>query len=512
MHLIFSKRSFASVVSLLILSQTESFASKSPSISFPIVTPKSHNHYYDAAPSSFLAVPRGGFTTSNGVRSPASSSLQMTTASAVSGGGGKEESKSVGGGTATVPSEIFNLVKNIVGAGVLSLPAGVAAFGNAPSALIPGILLISVLGVISGYNFSLIGRICSYTGSNSYKEAWEKSVGESSGWIPATACTFMTFAAVLAYSMILADTFKALAATIGYGVTRTQSLFGITGFVLLPLCLLKNLASLAPFSLLGIIGMTYTTIAMAIRYFGEAYKLPAGRFVADLATEFQPSFGTVGAAGALSPNSFILISMLSTAFMAHFNAPKFFNELKDNTIERYNTVVSSSFGISIAIFAAITSFGFLTFGKSASGLILNNYATNDILASFTRIAVAVSIVFSYPLNFSGLRDGVMDMANTPQEKRTNSLFDKTTFALLSIITGLALKVKDISFVLSFGGATIGNFLIYVFPALMFRATVKKMDNATDSMKKEAKGVMGTAILGVLMSIIGSVMAIKSVTA
>ena len=28
------------------------------------------------------------------------------------------------GGTATIPNEIFNLVKSIVGAGVLSLPAG----------------------------------------------------------------------------------------------------------------------------------------------------------------------------------------------------------------------------------------------------------------------------------------------------------------------------------------------------------------------------------------------------
>ncbi len=34
--------------------------------------------------------------------------------------GGAKES----GGTATIPNEVFNLVKSIVGAGVLSLPAG----------------------------------------------------------------------------------------------------------------------------------------------------------------------------------------------------------------------------------------------------------------------------------------------------------------------------------------------------------------------------------------------------
>lgn len=37
------------------------------------------------------------------------------------GGGGKAQQ---GGGTATIPNEVFNLIKSIVGAGVLSLPAG----------------------------------------------------------------------------------------------------------------------------------------------------------------------------------------------------------------------------------------------------------------------------------------------------------------------------------------------------------------------------------------------------
>jgi hypothetical protein len=66
----------------------------------------------------------------------------------------------VGSGTATVASEIFNLVKAIVGVGVLSLPAGIAAFGDAPSALVPALALIAIIGVLSGYGFAIIGRVC----------------------------------------------------------------------------------------------------------------------------------------------------------------------------------------------------------------------------------------------------------------------------------------------------------------------------------------------------------------
>ena len=54
-------------------------------------------------------------------------------------------------------TEIFNLVKSIVGAGVLSLPAGIAAFGDAPSAVIPASLLIAVIGSISG---EFVGYVC----------------------------------------------------------------------------------------------------------------------------------------------------------------------------------------------------------------------------------------------------------------------------------------------------------------------------------------------------------------
>jgi len=194
--------------------------------------------------------------------------------------------------------------------------------------------------------------------------------------------------------MILADTFKTLLASVGVNLSRSNTLFGVTGLILLPLCLLKNLSSLAPFSLLGIIGMAYTALAMTLRYMGGGYKLPDGKFLSGVAANLQPSFGAIGAKGVFRPSSLILISSLSTAFMAHFNAPKFYKELKNNTIRRYNTVVGTSFGVSIAIFSTMAAMGFLTFGQAASGLILNNYSVSDRLIGLSRIAVAMSIVFS----------------------------------------------------------------------------------------------------------------------
>lgn len=205
--------------------------------------------------------------------------------------------------------------------GVLSLPAGIAAWADAPSAILPAVALIAGIGGLSGYGFALIGRCCAYTNTKSYREAWGATVNQSTSWIPAVAVTCKTISAILAYSMILGDTFVSLLATAGFSAAKTPVLLALTSTVLLPLCLLKNLAALAPFSLVGSLGMIYTAVAMVIRYLTKAYT-KTGPFGADCAAALRPAFGSVGAEGILTPSAAILVGMLSTAYMAHFNAPK----------------------------------------------------------------------------------------------------------------------------------------------------------------------------------------------
>lgn len=103
----------------------------------------------------------------------------------------------------------------------------------------------------------------------------------------------------------------------------------------------------------------------------------------------------------------------------------------------------------------------------------------------------------------------MDLFKVPKEDRTNALLDKVTLILLSFITFAALKVKDLSFVLAFGGATLGNALIYIFPALMFRKAIKNMgDEASAALKAEVNFTNLLGILGITFGGIGAYMAIQ----
>ena len=421
--------------------------------------------------------------------------------------GSSAEGAAVGEGTATISQEVFNLVKSIVGAGVLTLPAGIAAFANAPSAVVPAVALITVIGCLSSYGFALIGRVCSLTKTTTFRSAWSASVSEGTSWIPAWSVTLKTVFATLAYSMILGDTFQSLFMTAGISLSKVTVLTAITSFVLLPLCLLKNLSSLAPFSLLGSLGMIYTCFAMGVRYLGGDY-LKGGKFALDTAAHLRPSFGNIGAAGILNPRSAILIGMLSTSYMAHFNAPKFYTQLKNNTVPRYLAVVWTSFAASILLYAIMGSLGFLTFGAASSGLILNNYSVKDSLMGFSRIAVALSIVFSYPLAFVGARDGILDLFQI--KDRAPRFLNTLTVGMLSALTVAALIIPDVSFVLAFAGATLGNLLIYVFPALMFRGAIRQQASPTKLQKAEVKIALTSAALGIVMGAMGAVKAVQSV--
>jgi amino acid permease len=360
-----------------------------------------------------------------------------------------------GTGTATIQNEIFNLIKGIVGVGVLSLPAGIGYISHSKQILIPSLLLITIIGILSAYGFSIIGKVCYYTHAQSYKDAWSRSINSQTSWIPALSITCKTFLACLALSMVLSDTFIGLLHLSTN--MRTNVLLIITTCILLPLCWMKNLSALAPFSLLGILGMVYTGIAMTKRYIDGSYT-STGIYYTQIASHLQPNFGITSTGGwydILKPSSLILVCMLSTAYMAHFNAPKFYHELYNNTLSRYYTVVASSFGISIAMIGYITAIGFLTFGSASSGLILNNYSSQDLWMSASRIAVAIALVFSYPLAFQGCRDGVIDLIQLVQPKiqRTPTTLNIMTVALLTLLTILAASLKDVSFVLALGGGT-----------------------------------------------------------
>eukprot|EP00961_Rhodomonas_salina_P246680 3332559-Rhodomonas_salina.1 len=108
-----------------------------------------------------------------------------------------------------------NLIKNIVGSGVLCLAGGVAAFTDQPKMLAVAVGIALVFAALAGYCFNFVAATCRLTGARSYTEAWAKTVGENTAWIPNLIVVFKTWSACLIYSMIIGDLLTDLAVTFG---------------------------------------------------------------------------------------------------------------------------------------------------------------------------------------------------------------------------------------------------------------------------------------------------------
>jgi hypothetical protein len=124
--------------------------------------------------------------------------------------------------------------------------------------------------------------------------------------------------------------------------------------------------------------------------------------------------------------------------------------------------------------------------------------------SASRLAVAASIVFGYPLAFVGVRDGVIEIFKI--KSRSDSTVNTLTVVLLTIVTVLAFYVKNLRTILALGGATWGNYVVYLFPTYMF---CKLADTTMPSLKKEKPIAVATGLIGLVMGIVGTINTIQS---
>ena len=230
---------------------------------------------------------------------------------------GEEAGAEHAGGGATIGQEIASMAKNLIGCGALSLANGIALCANQPHALVAALFWILVMGILFGYFCWLIAKICDITKRSTYRGIWQDTVGHRGSLAVSVANALKALMADLAYASILSDTMVSLLAAVHVHVPRLVCLLLVTVVGILPLCMLKNLAVLAPFSIVGTTGMLLTTAVMAIRYLDGSYQ-PGGAYYDDIPSFYQPSFGTTDNSWSFAVLPFVC--MVFEAYVMHYNS------------------------------------------------------------------------------------------------------------------------------------------------------------------------------------------------
>jgi len=374
----------------------------------------------------------------------------------------------------TVAAASVNLAKNLIGAGIFSLPTALQR-----GSTLPGVLIIAICGGLCGSSFVLIAYLCQKMRCETYRDIGARALGPGMAVFIDASIVVNGFFACVSYVILVADFLqKALEGLFDWqGVARPPLIAVVTVFFMLPLSHVRNLSPLRYTSMLGlcIIGLVWLyvigdclgNISMALENLQEnTFRLDMGIF------------------------STIAIS--TGAFKAHYNAPRFFQELGSDLHSHVQTVILA-YSAAFLLYASFALAGFGLFGSEVLGNVLRNYPSEGNRAILLAwLGMAFAIVFTYPLVFTSARDSLVLMS--PGLKKAlvahpTAAHIAITTAGVSSISLVACGVEDVSLVTGLLGATVGSALCWIIPACVY---IKVAMRSTASLKDKQVHLLGIA--------------------
>jgi len=343
---------------------------------------------------------------------------------------------------------------------------------------------------------------------------WSRTIGETTTYCVDSMIAIMCLAVSVIYSGILGDVATPLLTQAGLSNrhnSRATNILAITLTLLLPMSLVKNLSALAFTSILGFSAILYTVFFILVRALDGSYTIGSGKFVTDGVLELLPTFQK-STVWNCDFTSLILTANMSLAYIANYNAPSFYRELKDTSNERFRKMVVISFGLLVILYVITMAAGYSTFGDACQGNILLNCHPDDILSNLGRVATWFSILFGFPLVMSGAREGLIGTASSmglPQLGSDRNHFGLVA-SLLALVTIISCFVEDVSLVVGLTGAAMGSFIVYLCPAIIYTKAVA-LAMGTDSLDyKRARINLAMVPFGILLGGFGVYMTLKGV--
>ncbi|CAM9262966.1 unnamed protein product, partial [Discosporangium mesarthrocarpum] len=285
-------------------------------------------------------------------------------------------------GTSGKWNAVANYVNTIVGAGVIALPYAIKQSG-----LWTGIILM----FLSAYLLDRAAIILVVSGVKVKRLNYEELMAAMFGNAGLHAFCFfafvVAFGAMCAYLIVIGDTIPEIALASGATSTaftdRAAVILVFAIFFILPLAALKDLKKLSYSSFLSI--LADALLICIVVFTGPA----ASRSVEDIDRSQVGAF--------IRPTLFNGLGTISFAYVSHSSSFLLYRSLKKQDVEAWTSVTDTSISISWFMGIVLALAGYLSFANTTQGDILNNFSTEHGSASVARGFLAVTMVFTYPM-------------------------------------------------------------------------------------------------------------------
>jgi len=346
-------------------------------------------------------------------------------------------------------SVFLNFVNSIVGAGIVGLPYTLKQGGLAVT-----IVVMMLMASLTDYSLRLIVRTAKYANVNTYEDLCEYCFGNTGFYLVSGSMFLLDFGAMLTYLIIMGDAAENLAGAwfhwSGQNVRR-YLIIGISGVVILPLCLLRDISKLEKASAISVLTVVLINFIVMYKFFdlGDKYYDEPIEYVQ---TEFPSAFGTIAFAFVCQDCAFLM-----------------FNTLKNPTTKRWGSVVHLALGGACLICILFALFGYLTFRGHVTSNLLNDYSGTDKVVQAARLIYVLTMALTYPISFYVSRHVIYAVIyRGPEYKSEKDCSFLThlgvTLPLYAVSVLIVMFVTNLGDVMSLTGSVAAVFLAFLLPA------------------------------------------------
>lgn len=401
----------------------------------------------------------------------------------------------------------FNFINSIIGAGIIGL-----AFALKECGFVLGIALLVLVALLTDYTVRLLINLGQETGMKSYEDLAEHCLGRFGFYFVSSLMTLMAFGAMCAYMVVIGDTVpQVFESFLGPGHVLASRPFVVSafGFVfILPLCLLRDMASLSISSMISIVAIGVIVLIVAVR-------APA---VSEVTASDDPQ-----GLNFLSSNMFAGLGAISFAYTCHHSAFIVQQSLHNPTTARWKKVSNYSVAVALAASLMLSISGYAAFYSDTKGDVLNNFTAGDSSVNFARILLAFTMVFTFPMEQYVARHCLQAVLFRGRGPSSSLRHFSITFILYALAWSVGMASTDLGILLELTGGFSASALGYCVPSLLYfcvhphSALVKKASQRA-SFVERSKALctdvwvpLGIFVFGLVAMIAGTVNSIANAT-
>ena len=352
-----------------------------------------------------------------------------------------------------IPGATMNFVNSIIGAGIIGLPSALNKSG-----FLFGLVLMLVVAMMIDYGVRHLIQCGIKVRKTSYEETMQYAFGNR-GFYAASAAIFgFAYGAMIVYHVVIGDTIPKIFQTLypeSILCNRPLVVVLYSIIFMLPLSLLKNMASLDKTSSLSfvcviVIVFTVTIEGARISKYEDISKLEAQHFI-------------------INEQWFAGAGTMAFAFVCHHNSFVVFTSLKNPTQKRWTITTHASIIISVFWSMWLAIAGFFNFQTETQGDILNNFSYSNSAANYARGLLALTMVFTYPMELFVSRHSIMQclkLNKTVNTRNENRFFYIITALLWGSSLLIGAFINDLGVVLEIVGVCCGAVVGFIFPGLV----------------------------------------------